>query len=478
MRHLPQACLAPFWMPRPSVACDSSQEERCSLKASFPTRTTLHRPHRRSPASVGTGTRRLIERLVEECPERYATSKDERRAQDILAGELARHGGQVEYLPFRFNISLYAVIALHFGLAALAGPLRLVHPAIALALHLLVLISYVGDSAKWFRLLRRLCPYRPARNLIVTYPARGPMRRRIVLLGHADAAFTGWLFEGPLARAGGEYRYWWPIAFLRKPMRIAAIVLALVCWQDFSAMTIEFFFWWNPAGYVVGHVYFFVIFLLNLQIVLRHQVVAGANDNLTGCAALVTLARQFAVHKPEDVELVLGVTACEEAGTGGAIALAHQMRHRWDRSDTMVVALECLGRGELRILQEGEIVPARVTPWLLQAAYRAAEQDPRYRHLSIYNIPAGGTDALPFLVHGYPSICIGCIDPDTGLPANYHQPDDRPENLDDQQLADAIDFVERFVRLVSQSAGASLPLSDRTHGRLMRPRSRYVADAA
>jgi hypothetical protein len=41
------------------------------------------------------------------------------------------------------------------------------------------------------------------------------------------------------------------------------------------------------------------------------------------------------------------------------------------------------------------------------------------------------------------------IAPETGLPANYHVPSDRPDAIDYRQLVDAIRFVERFIREIS-----------------------------
>jgi hypothetical protein len=124
------------------------------------------------------------------------------------------------------------------------------------------------------------------------------------------------------------------------------------------------------------------------------------------------------------------------------------MRARWDRSQTVVVALECLGRGELRVLQDGELVRQRVPERLQTAvrrAARAADQPP-----TLYEIPAGCTDVLPFLIGGYDGLGFIRTMPETGVPANYHLPSDRPEAIDYRQLVEAIGFVERFIGEVSR----------------------------
>lgn len=133
-------------------------------------------------------------------------------------------------------------------------------------------------------------------------------------------------------------------------------------------------------------------------------------------------------------------------GLASRTALVRQMLGRWDRSRTVVVALECLGGGQLRVLEDGEILRQPVPAWLMAAVQRAA--DARDQPISSYELPAGCTDVLPFLVRGYDGLCFVRIDPRTGVPTNYHLPSDRPENLNYQQLAQTIGFVERFVREV------------------------------
>ena len=388
----------------------------------------------------------LIRRIVLECPRRTTGSHDERRAQEILRDETLRHGGGAHQHTFRHNTSLNAAVALHFGLAAFAGITRWIHPVIALALHLLVVTSFVCDSRKRCQILHRMLPRRASQNIMVTMPGRKPLRRRVVLLAHADAACTGWMFRPSVVRGAREDRYWTPLRFLRKPFLIAVIGLLLVSWFDFSDATLDAFLPWNHVGYVVWHVYFLVLCLLNLQVVLRGETVPGANDNLSSCSALPVLAQRLAAEKPKDIELVFVFTGCEEPGAGGAWALVKQMRDVWDRNNTVILAIECIGQGEPRIFQEGEILAIKPPQWLMDQLLRVAAGDPRFSGLSIYRLPAGCTDALPFLVRGFPSICLGRVDPQTGVPAHYHVPTDTPEQLDCDLVVETIDFVERFVR--------------------------------
>ena len=226
----------------------------------------------------------LIREIVHCCPQRGLTSAGERKAQEILARELALCDGHVAYPPFRFNVSLYA-LALHFGLATLATAIVQISPLTALILHLLVAVSYGLDSTRRGYLLRRLFRFRQSQNQVVTLAARSATRLRILLVAHADAAFTGLQFHPNLISAGAENTQMFLWRWTRRPMFLATFgLLWLASWDVYVIVAGEF---WSRLWLTYGAwgLFFGLMFLLNLDVVCRRQVVAGANDNLTGCAA-------------------------------------------------------------------------------------------------------------------------------------------------------------------------------------------------
>src|SRR6185295_11706881 len=109
-------------------------------------------------------------------------------------------------------------------------------PVAALSLHLFVAVSYLGDSTYWFFWLRRLLRHRPAQNMVATMPAAGPVRLRIVLIGHADAAPTGWIFKPNVVRAATNNYYPRPFRFLRKQLLGAIIAMFVLAFHDLMAI--------------------------------------------------------------------------------------------------------------------------------------------------------------------------------------------------------------------------------------------------
>ncbi|MCA9270263.1 MAG: M28 family peptidase [Planctomycetales bacterium] len=384
----------------------------------------------------------LISRIVEKCPTRAPTSEQEREAQLMLQAELNTRGVRTHLLPFRFSSNLYAVLALHFAVAVAGSAALLFSPLTALVLHLLAGVSYLAEASHWGYLLRRVFPWRRSQNLIGKLPARGKPRLRIVMLGHADAAHTGVMFNPLMVGSTSSKDHPQPFGFTRKHMLFAVLGMFAMALVDVMMMTTGYsmpmLYWGLTAGSLVG-------LLLNVQVVWRNQIVPGASDNLSGCAALPVLASRFADKKPDDVEMVFVATGCEESGVGGSAALAHQMRSKWDRHDTIVIGLDILTNGKLCYKTVNEVIPFTLPLWLIDILQTVAERHPTIGRLGIYDACAGTDDAVPFVVKGYDGVCIACSDPRLGVSREYHLMTDTPENVDYEKLMNSIDFVEEVV---------------------------------
>jgi hypothetical protein len=393
------------------------------------------------------GMRALIAEIVSGCPRRLAGSASERQGHDILARRIGDRGLDVELEPFRFGTHLYANLVLHFGLALVASGLFFVSPWLALGLHALVGLSYVGDSLHRVYVLRRLLGFRASRNLLATRAADGPIQLRVVLLGHVDAAYTGRMFDPRIVRrlAGGhdETR---PLRGLGRPMRFATMSVFALATVDAVAMMVPGI--WVLPTLALLSIPALLVVLVNLEVVVRNQVVPGANDNLSGCAAVDALIPRLGDIEIPGVELVFGVTGAEEAGVGGSWALCRQRRREWDPANTVVLGLDGLAGGELRYFQESEMTRLPIARWLEEILSRVAAGEERFSGVRRHEMGVGATDAGPFQAAGYDAVTIGCVDPELGAPRNYHLPSDTPENVDLAEVQLAVDFAERVVREV------------------------------
>ncbi len=286
---------------------------------------------------------------------------------------------------------------------------------------------------------------------MATLPAKGRPALRIVVIGHADAAYTGLLFHPDIIKRFTSHA-------MPASLKWMGRSLAVATWSQVGAAATALLRGvLGPRGRVLAPLSLalalpaVVAVATNLEIVLRNRVVPGANDNLTGAVATVELARRFATRKPEDLELVFVVTGCEEAGTGGAMALAEAMRAEWETYRTVIIALDSLSNGDLHVFGEGEILPVPTPAWLLKLVERVAASDPRFGRVEPFQIPSGATDVLPFRARGYDGLSLGCVDPVLGSPAHYHHPSDTWENLDPAQLERSVDFAERLIDAIVET---------------------------
>lgn len=394
-----------------------------------------------------------IERLraLEELgPRRLTGTPTEKAAQELLGAELSKLGFSLQWRSFRFTQSIYAGLMAHFALAVLGTALVFRWPLAALGLHAFAALSYTLESTRRALLLRGLFPSISSQNLIATLPARAARRLRLVLVAHADAAFTGVLFTPSLIRIATKQP---PrgLGYLKKQLGVAVATVALLAVLDALAVVgVWAAPWWLFLGLSVPA---FITFAFNLDVVLRNRVVPGAADNLSGCTACVELAHRLEGTLPDDVELVIVFTGAEEAGTGGALRLAQQLSREgaWDRKDTVILGLDTLTNGELRYLEEGEILPVAV-PQALERAIQDTCGETQ-QQVTKYVIPSGATDALPFLAHGWQAVSLTCIDPVLGAPRHYHHPTDTWSNVDVAQLEASIDFAEHLTRRLAAPQG-------------------------
>lgn len=393
----------------------------------------------------------LITRLETDCPKRESASADELRTQEILGDELAARGLDVELHPFRYSPSLYAVLALHFAIATLGSACYLSYPWVGAVLHALVAISYALDAHYRGFWLRRWLPWRTSHNLVATRTPDEEIRRRVVMIAHADAAPTGWMFSPSFLKLAHTA---WPnkLCLLRKQMLGSMLALALLTSMDITIATTGYWFPLAYAGFTLASL---IPLVLMLQIVLTNRTVPGANDNLSGCAAVVLLAERFSERPVPNTELVFVVTGCEEAGRGGAWTLERQMRGKWDPQTTLILGLDTLSGGPLRYHIEGEMLPIWPTKELQQAVAQVAAADERYGPMQPYHAPAGATDVAPFVWRGYDGLCVTRINPQSDIPPNYHVPSDCAANIDADDVVTAVDFAEALVRYTSGELASS-----------------------
>lgn len=365
-------------------------------------------------------------------------SAGEGEAAAILARSLRRDGVTVSIERERVHGTYWVPIGIACAAAA-AGPLG-GRPVAALA-GALSAASTADDLELGRRPLRRLLRQRMIANVIGEL-APAEWTHTIVVHAHHDAARTGLVFHPAgaklaarlggrlIERAGGTPAPMWgavggpacvlagALAGSRRLRRAGALV---------------------SAGYAAA-----------MADIARHPPVPGANDNLSGVAVLLALARRLAQRPPAGLRVLLLSTGSEESFLEGMVAFGDRHFRELPPGGTTFLCLESVGSPELMVLDgEGLLRRQRYPRELIAALTRLADREriplhPPFR----YRL---ATDGQVPLRAGYPTAAISSIDW-YKAPSNYHWPSDTPEHLHLQTIARAAALAEAFIRDLAPAA--------------------------
>lgn len=287
------------------------------------------------------------------------------------------------------------------------------------------------------RLLRRTVrAERRTTNVIATIGPRHPSKT-LVMLAHHDAAQTGKVFDQTWARAlhsiapdlmhraKKQMPQWW-IGF-------APGVLAAV-----SALT----GWKRPARWGVG---LGLLGLVAVADILRSPTVPGANDNLSGVAALIGLAESLHERPIDELRVVLVSCGAEETLQDGIRAFMKRHGDEFGLGKTWFLNFDTVGSSEL-VMLEGE-----------GPAWMEDYSDPSFRDLIASAADGAGvplergvrarasTDSVIPSRAGHPTATVVSLMP-WRVPGNYHLMSDTAENVDYSSVANAV----RLARSVAE----------------------------
>src|SRR5579875_1627072 len=339
--------------------------------------------------------------------ERTPCSPGEREAAMWLAERLRAAGARevkLEQTPswgcFQPQLAVLGALQLIAGACALAG-----RRLLALAAAAITAAGLIDEVQNGPRILRRALRRRRSTFNVIARAGDPRGRGTLVVLAHHDAPRTGVIFDQHPQIA--LYRLW--------PERIARIRT-------------------QPPQWWLG------LFTAAMVDMWRSPTVPGANDNLSGVAALVALAEQARQHPLEGLQLLLVSCGAEETLQDGVRGFIAAHRHELDPSRTWFLNLDAVGSPHL-ILLEGEgpiwMEDYAGPEWRSLIATVAAERGiglergVRARASSDTVIPSRA---------GFPSAMIASVTP-WRVPANYHLLSDVPERLDYESIADAAELA-------------------------------------
>jgi hypothetical protein len=270
----------------------------------------------------------------------------------------------------------------------------------------------------------------------------------LVVIAHHDAPQSGMLFDQTLQRRLHE-RAPHVLARFKTPLPqwwvglgggLATIAGALTARRGFAR-----------AGLAAG-----LLGTAAVADIWRNDTVQGANDNLSGVAALVALARMLSDEPIPGLRVLLVSCGAEETLQDGIRAFVARHGDRLDPARTAFFNLDTVGSPHLVMLEaEGPVwMESYAGPWLRDLVAARAQRLGIVLHRG-FRARASTDSVIPSRA-GYATATLVSMT-DWRSPANYHLPSDIPANLDYASVANATRLVLDVGRALAGMADEALP---------------------
>lgn len=177
----------------------------------------------------------------------------------------------------------------------------------------------------------------------------------------------------------------------------------------------------------------------------RNKTVPGANDNLSGVAALMAVAEALRERPLQGVEVWLASCGAEETMQDGIRAFIARHGAELAARDAVALNFDTIGSPHLTMLEgEGPFwMEDYAAPWFRDLIDEVAGREGIALQRGMR--ARSSTDSVITSRAGLPSTCLVSLNDWRGL-SNYHSPSDTPENLDYNTVADAARLGEAVLR--------------------------------
>jgi hypothetical protein len=385
------------------------------------------------------GVMDVLRSVIEELASipRLPTSDGERSAAYLIRDRLSDYGcdAAVEevsaYRSYAWPIGVLSAVGVVSAMVSLRGHrlLGAIGGATAAA-------GIVDDITGGPMLCRRAAMSPGTAYNVVAETGDPASRRTLVVLAHHDAAPSGYVFDQSVTEWLAEHRpdiiaamksnppLWWPV--------IAGPALVAV-----GSVTGSRRLRWLGLIGALGS-------LAAMVDIGRRPAVPGANDNLSGVAAMVALAESLARNPLDGLRVLLVSAGAEEALQEGIRGFARNHFGHLPTASTWFLNLDTVGSGRL-VLLEGEGT-------LRMHDYDRDFKDLIARCAADNDIPVlrglrsrSSTDGSVPRRRGYPTATVVSVDRRKLMP-HYHLDSDLPEHVDYDCVANAARLGEAVAR--------------------------------
>jgi hypothetical protein len=389
--------------------------------------------------SAGTGDRKLLDEVIRALAPltRAPGSADERRAAEWIATRFEQDGfrTQIDEHPIHGHfwrpIGLLSAISAAAGVLALRGKRK--EGAVLAALAGAGLVDDITCRTYFFR---KLLGRRLTTTNVVAEHGDPDAPHTLVFMAHHDAAQSGLVFHPGPQKFIAEH---FPQVIEKND------TAAPMWWSTFAAPAL------TVLGAITGRrgitrtgIGLATGTALAMADVGRHATVPGANDNLTGVAVLVALARRLREKPVENVRVILLSAGAEETLQEGIRGFAEKHFPDLPRERTRFVNVDTLGNETLVMLEgEGSLQMEEYGDAFKDEVARVAERKGIALRRGMR--ARTSTDGLVPMRGGYPTVTLVSMNAWKALD-NYHWPTDVPDNVILDTVEAGLEICDAVVR--------------------------------
>ncbi|NVJ99598.1 MAG: M28 family peptidase [Alphaproteobacteria bacterium] len=381
-------------------------------------------------------TARQIFDTLKEWPHRGAGSEEEMEAREALmaqlAGEYGVHVTDEGFFGPTSYLKFFWILAIGQAAVVLFTPFM---PAIMLGAGFLLFLSHLLYF-DW-----RVSPliWWGARSVMANVSAsKGQGHRLVILMAHLDSAPASFAYRP------AQVRNFKQAIYIGTAITGLGVLVPALGSQDIFVPP------WLAGLFAAAMIAQAVVASIDYW---QFGYTPGANDNLTGVAAATEVASRLWKTMPEDTEVRLVITSCEEAGMLGAQHYWRQHRDELKTRDTHLLNFDTVGYGKLKFVTEsGGFTPVYYDGPLLDTARALTKMDKRYDHVGPMRHHVGDFDSVWFIRDGFSALTLAAYDED-GLMPYIHTPEDKAYHVDLALVEDAVTFGEAIIRTLPKRPG-------------------------
>ena len=383
--------------------------------------------------------------LAKDVGPRPPGSQGERSAARFMERELKAQGLRVETQEFRTPATtawseFLVHVILVVGVLLFPVASHLSYGLICIGFVLFLLEEFGRCPLSWLQ------PHGRSRNVLARIEPSRDAAKTVVLLAHMDSPRSAFFYHPSLVRL---VRF----SFLLDLACQAAIFMLFTVAYGGYLLSMEEgklnALW--VCGLILVVPPALALFAL-LSKAAAGKATPGGNDNASGCAVLLQLARVYSRRQPRNVELWLAATGAGDVYGLGARRLARGFRR--ELRDAYFIVLDGVGRGfPVCYRREGKLLTFRANRRLTGLVRHVSDVHPHYgagfRRNSLYI-----SEGFQLLSRGRKAVTISSRE-DSRYPRFWRWRKDDYDNLNPRSLRLSVDFVTALVDGIDQGGSGA-----------------------